>query len=214
MRILLLILCVTLSSCVASTPKIITSSTTFHGPQHSQRGSVSVQPIDDYQRDSLEFNAVRTYLNQKLIGKGYVTAYTIADSDYVALITYGIDNGTTITSTAPIFGQTSGGSSYTSGSVNTGVSRATFNSTTTNIPTFGLVGAVPVSRRIYKRVVLINIWRNTNPPVKVYEMKGISTGSCGNVNGVVRYIIDGMLTNFPGENGITKNIDTKWEGDC
>jgi hypothetical protein len=213
-RILLLILCATLSSCVTTTPKIITSSTNFHGPQHAQRGSVSVQPIDDSQRDSLEFNAVSLYLNKKLIEKGYVTAYTIAESDYVALITYGIDNGTTITSAAPVFGQTSGGSSYTSGQVSTGVSRATFNSTTTNTPTFGLVGAVPVSRRIYTRVVLINVWRNTNPPVKVYEMKGISTGSCGNINGVVRSIIDGMFTNFPGENGITKNIDIKWEGDC
>lgn len=191
-----------------------TSTTTFHGEQHTDRGSLIVLPIDDSQKDSLEFNAVSSYLQDKLTEQGFTKATTLQQARYVAFITYGIDQGRTNTTTMPIFGQTSGGTSYSTGSVNTGGTFGSFNSTTTTMPTFGMIGAVPVTSRSYQRDVFINILRNTNPPQKIYEMRAISSGRCGNINSVIRPIINAMFENFPGNNGETKRISTSWPGDC
>lgn len=211
MKKTLLILCVLLSGCAGY---VQTSSTSFHGQQHSDRGTIRVQALDATQKDSLEFNAVSEYVQKKLIDKGFVSNANNPNTEYIAFITYGIDTGSTSTSTVPIFGQTGGGTSYSTGVVNTGRTTGTFSSTTTTMPTYGMIGAIPVNRREYRREVNINIWRYQNPPAKVYELKGVSSGSCSNINSVIRPIIDAMFENFPGENGKTRNINVTWDGNC
>jgi hypothetical protein len=191
-----------------------TSSTTFHGQNHASRGSIVVTPIDKTQQESLEFKSVGDYLTKKLLQSGYTQAATNEKPMFAAFITYGIDSGNTSVSSVPIFGQTGGGTSFTTGSVNSYGRVANFSGTTTTMPTYGVVGARAVSSTEYKRRVNIDIWRNDNNPTKVYEMRGLSSGSCGNINSVLFNIIDGMFKNFPGESGRAKGATIEWNGNC
>ena len=192
-----------------------TSSTTFQGSDHSLRGKIIVMPIDKSQEGSLEFSSVSNYLLNKLALKGYDRATSLNDAQFMAFITYGIDSGTTSVSSVPIYGQTGGGTSYSTGTLTNSYGRtATFGATTTTMPTYGMVGAVPVSSTEYKRRVNIDIWRRDVSTTKVYEMKGLSAGSCGNINSILFHIIDGMFLNFPGENGQSKKFNVDWNGKC
>lgn len=192
-----------------------TRSTPFHGDAHLLRGTVSVAPIDKAQMGSLEFKVIAEYLAKKLVEAGYFPAKS-SQSDFVAYVTYGIDNGQTTMTSVPLMGQTGGGSSTTTGSVTSGSRMGSYSSTTTSMPTYGLIGVMPVSSTEYKRVVNIDIFKTppNKPPEKVYEVKGVSSGSCGNINSVLFSIIDGIFKNFPGESGKTKVINTSWEGPC
>ena len=191
-----------------------TSSTTFQGQEHFERGTISVLPFDKSQEGSLEFQSVSNYLLKKL-AEGYVPVQAGSQSTYVAYITYGIDNGKTTMSSVPLYGQTGGGTSYSSGTVSSGTRSGSYSGTTTTMPTYGVVGVMPVSGTEYKRAVNIDIFKRTGTtPTKVYEIKGISTGSCGNINSILFSIIDGMFKNFPGENGKTKRVNVDWNGKC
>lgn len=212
LKILFLIGVVALTGCTV----IQTSSTTFHGAKHEQRGQISVLPLDASQTGSLEFSAVSEYLLKKFAETGYSTIEMQPSADYVAFITYGIDSGQTSSTTVPIYGQTGGGTSYSSGTVSSGGRYGTYSGTTTTMPTYGMVGAVPVQSTVYKRVVNIDVYRKNQgqQPLKVYEMKGVSAGSCGNINMVLFHIIDGMFKNFPGVNGQTKLVEVPFNKDC
>jgi hypothetical protein len=192
-----------------------TSTTTFHGPDHNVRGKIIVMPIDKSQENSLEFANVSAFLMKRLATKGYGAAPSLDESEFVAFITYGVDNGTIRTSTVPIFGQTGGSTSYSTGSLTNSVGRtATFTGSTTTMPTYGVVGAELDQETEYKRRVNIDIWRRDVIAVKVYEMKGLSSGRCGNVNAVLLSIVDGMFRSFPGESGRTETAVTDWGGKC
>jgi len=192
-----------------------TSSTTFQGQGHFERGTISVLPLDKSQEGSLEFQSVSNYLLKKLAENGYVPVQAGRESTYVAYITYGIDTGKTTMSSVPLYGQTGGGTSFSSGTVSSGTRTGSYSGTTTTMPTYGVVGVMPVSGTEYKRAVNIDVFKRTNTtPIKVYEMKGISSGSCGNINSILFSIIDGMFKNFPGDNGKTKRVNVDWNGKC
>jgi hypothetical protein len=213
MRFLYAIACLlVLSGCAGY---VQTNSTTFHGDGHALRDTISVRPIDKSQEGSLEFKAVSNYLLKKFSESGYLPTSN-PQSKYVAYITYGIDSGTTRVTSVPIFGQTGGGTTYTSGTINSGTQSSSFSGTSTTMPTYGLVGSMASSSREYKRAVNIDIFRiePSKAPEKVYELRGTSSGSCGNINSVIFSIIDGMFKNFPGESGKTKRGNVLWDGSC
>lgn len=192
-----------------------TSSTTFQGENHLQRDTISVMPIDKTQETSLEFKTVSNHLLIKLQEAGYIPNPNNPKAAYLAYITYGIDNGKTTVTSVPLYGQTGGGTTYSSGTVSSGTKYGTYSGTSTTMPTYGLIGAMPVSGTEYRRAVNIDIFRSATPaPIKVYEMKGISTGTCGNINSILFNIIDGMFKNFPGENGKSKTVNVEWNGKC
>jgi hypothetical protein len=197
-----------------ATRGVETSVTTFHGGQHEQRGVIAVLPIDGSQTNSLEFNAVSNYLLKKFESVGYVSDEKTKTAEYFAYITYGIDNGKTTSSTVPIFGQTGGGTSFSSGTVNSGNRFGSYSGTTTTMPTYGMIGAVPVDTTVFKRVVNIDVYKKETQIQKKYELRGVSVGTCGNINVVLYNIIDGMFTNFPGVNGQTKVVEIPLNGKC
>lgn len=211
--------CLTIVLLMSGCAHVQTTSTPFHGPNHNQRGTISVLPIDKDQQSSLQFNAVKNYLQTKLAQQGYVPVSPSANPQFVAFITYGIDNGKVVTGSVPIYGQTGGGTSFTTGNVTSSTGRmSSFNATTTTMPTYGMVGAMPVSRTEYKRDVNIDIYRSaqtsSGTPTKVYEIRAFSSGSCGNINAIVNNIIDGIFQNFPGQNGQSRRVNAEWNGSC
>lgn len=198
-----------------ATPSVRTSSTIFQSQDHQKRGTIAVLPFDKSQEGSLEFQAVRNHLLRKLSEVGYIPAAQASQSNFVAYITYGIDAGKTTMSSVPLIGQTGGGTSYSSGTVSSGTRFGSYSGTTTTMPTYGVIGSIPVSDTSYKRAVNIDIFEKTSTtPVKLYEMRAVSIGSCGNINAILFPIIDGMFRNFPGENGKTQRVDLPWDGKC
>lgn len=211
----LLAILLVLVGCADIGRTIKTSSTTFHGVDHLQRGSISVMPIDKTQEGSLEFKTVSNYLLKKFSENGYQPS-TFAQSQFVAYITYGIDNGKTTMTSIPMMGFTGGGTSYTSGTVSSGTQSGSYSGVTTSMPTYNVVGSMPVDVTTFKRAVNIDIFKKdgSKTPEKVYEIKAISSGSCGNIHSVLFTIIDGAFVNFPGENGKTKIISLPSEIQC
>jgi hypothetical protein len=116
----------------------------------------------------------------------------------------------------PIYGQIGGGTSYSSGTISSGGRIGTFSGTTTTMPSFGQIGSRPIEITRFKRIVLLDIYRQetSGALTKVYEVKADSTGSCGNINSVISEIIDGMFVGIPGENGKTQKVETLWHGSC
>lgn len=198
-----------LAGCVTPPPnQVETISTPFHGPNHAERGTITVQPLDKTQEGSLEFNTVSEYVLSKFAEQGYVPLAPTEKSNFVAFITYGIDNGKTTSTTVPIYGQTGGGTTYSSGTVSSGSRMGSYSGSSTTMPTYGMVGAIPYDVTSYKRVVNIDVYRKQDnaQPVKVYEIRAQSVGSCGNINTVLYKILDGVFLNFPGVNGQSRKI--------
>jgi hypothetical protein len=214
--VLTAVLVLTLTGCATPPNRIETTSTPFHGPNHAERGTISEQPIDKTQEGSLEFNAVSEYLLMKFAVQGYTPLAPNQNAEYVAFITYGIDNGKTISSSVPIYGQTGGGTTYSSGTISSGSRMGSYSGTSTTMPTYGMVGAIPYDVTTYKRLVNIDVYskKNNTQPVKVYEVRAQSVGSCGNINMVLFTIIDGVFLNFPGVNGQTRKVSVNWDKEC
>jgi hypothetical protein len=215
MKNLIILFITTISLIGCATPSVRTSSTIFQGQEHLKRGTIAVLPFDKSQESSLEFQAVSNYLLRKLSDIGYIPTAQVSQSNFVAYITYGIDAGKTTMSSVPLIGQTGGGTSYSSGTMSSGTRFGSYSGTTTTMPTYGVIGSIPVSDTSYKRAVNIDIFEKTSTaPVKLYEMRAVSVGSCGNINAILFPIIDGMFRNFPGENGKTQRVDLPWNGKC
>lgn len=214
--IIILLAAIGLQGCLSlPTPYVSTSTTTFQGESHASRGSIIIAPIDKTQQDSLEFKTVSTYVLQKLVEQGYTKSNTTS-SQFTAYVTYGIDNGQTTISSIPIGGQTGGGATYSTGTITSGGRTSSYSGSGYTMPTYGMIGTVTDSDTKYKRVLNIDIFQNNNnqKPNKVYEIKAVSTGSCGNINSILYLIIDGAFKNFPGENGKTRIVNADWNGSC
>ena len=178
-----------------------TKTSNFHGQNHQERGTISAIPINAQQEDSLEFRAVSNLTLTKFAEVGYTPISPSNDNkpSYIFFMSYGIDDGTTKYETVPVYGSKGGNTSYTYGGFSDGT---TFNASTYEMPTYGVVGSKTTSTTKFKRVVNIDVYNvEQSKPIKVYEMKAVSIGSCGNINGVIDAMLDGMFKDFPGDNG-------------
>lgn len=191
---------------------VTTTSTTFQAPDSQQRGTVSVQPRTPEQQNSLEFSLISEKLMEKLKQAGYSQG-TGRSTDFVAYISYEIDSGSSSNTSAPLYGQTGGGATYSSGTATVGRSSGSYSSVTISQPTYGIVGDIPVTKTTYRRTVNIDIFKQRDKS-KVYEIRGTSTGSCGNLSELIYPILDGMFANFPGENGKSKSTNVIIELQC
>lgn len=212
-RLLALACAAALAGCAAH---VRTNATYFHGPGVSDRGTIAVMPMDDQQKNSLEFRAVADAVGRKLAQNGYTVIADPVAAKYVYFVTYGIDNGRTVSGAVPLYGQTGGGTAYTTGTFRSpSGSSTTYTGTTTRMPTYGVVGAAPVSATIYKRDLNIDIYRQgaTNSP-KVLEIRVTSQGSCGNMNSVVFDLVEAVFKTFPGNNGQVMRVDVPATSSC
>ena len=192
-----------------------TKTTNFHGQEHEGRGSISVIPINAQQEDSLEFRTISNYTLTKFAEVGYTPIIPSNDNkpSYIFFMSYGIDDGTTTYETVPVYGSKGGNTSYTSGDFSDGT---TFNATTYEMPTYGVVGSKTTSSTKFKRVVNIDVYNvEQSKPSKVYEMKSVSMGSCADINSVINALLDGMFKDFPGENGeVNTTINSRGKIGC
>ena len=174
--------------------------------------TISVVGFPEEINSSLEFQSYRQKFERKLIEAGFSLA-SPDNADFVAFISYGIDTGSEKTEliSTPVYGQTGGGTTYTSGTVSLyGGGYGSYSGTSYTMPTFGVVGSSTssVNYTVYKRQIAMDIvdvsTLDSDEPDKVFEGRLVSSGSCGIMNEVIDELIEAMFSKFPTGSGVVE----------
>jgi hypothetical protein len=193
---------------------VVSHVTSFHElPSNGLGQTYKFLPLEG-QEGSLEYEAYAKRISKKLEVYGYILKTEGIDPDYFVVFNYGIGDGGTITGSLPIYGQTGGGTSYTSGTVSTNYGGyGSYSGTTYSMPTFGQVGSIPYSIRQHDRVLnlkVISYKEAKDGKAKVlYEGRVQSSGSSGEIAVVLPSMIEALFRDFPGNSGKTKIITTE-----
>ena len=163
--------------------------------------TVAIAPYQDQTSKSLEWRSYAGKLEAKLKVLGFRTVSGKSQRpDYIAFIGWGIDRGSTVTSSysIPQWGVTGYSGGYTSGVINTFGNTATYTGTTTLTPQYGITGysTGTTSRRKYTRSLSIDI-RDIDSGDNVWEGKVVSAGSCGVIAEVIDEMIEIAFSEFP-----------------
>lgn len=213
-----LLLSALLTGCASSGGGVSANTTAFYTDAYEPKGSLSVVAGDPSVSGSLEFAAYKRKFERWLGYVGYEIESDPGKAEYIALVTYGIDEGKTTTVSSPIYGQTGGGATYTSGTVYGSGGSVNYSGSSYTMPSYGVVGSKTGSKTTYTRAIALDIveassFKEGNPQ-KVYEGRTKSTGSCSIIVEVFDEMLEAMFTDFPGENGRNKNRLVRGVFDC
>lgn len=168
---------------------------------------VFISALDRAQLGTLEFESHRRIAASELRSNGALIVESEREAQLVALVDFRIDSGRTeqrVFST-PIFGQT-------------GVSSATtFGGVTTFQPTFGVVGSQThsINERIFTRHGAFDLYEKTGTMLKkVYEVRAVSEGTCGQPAVTARTILPVLFGSFPRRDATDALLDVPFVGDC
>jgi hypothetical protein len=183
--------------------------------------TVAVRPWRSNLQDSLEFQAYAARVEQKLVQRGYAIAPSGARPTHILFMDYGIDDGRTETSSysVPQFGVTGYSGATTRGTVSRVGSTSYVNATTTGTPIYGVTGyqSGTTSATVFRRFVnadVVQLDKSSDTHKKVYEGRLKSEGTCGNLPLVMPYLIDLLLSEFPGQTGQAGKRQVPWDGKC
>lgn len=210
------------SGCAGS--RVVSNVTTFHQiqPSASAGKKLAIVAYPAEKQQSLEFAAYKDKLTARFSQKGMTVTDNPADADWLAFVSYGIDSGKTDKDivSMPQFGQTGGGTTYHSGSVYSGSGYGSYSGTSYTMPTYGITGysTYTVDSTTYTRNLAIDIVDRASvdrgTPVKLYEGRAISKGSCGSLAGVFDAISEALLKDWPGTTGKAQTVEIPWDGKC
>lgn len=159
------------------------------------------------QESSLEFITYQRVIESELAKKGMASA-PLREADAIIYFNYHIDDGRTVFSTVPVWGQTGTSGSYTTGTVSTVGSNSTLNATTTYTPTYGVTGSQTVSRKEYARQLKLYMYRRSELDAgkirPFYEGTVNSNGSGSSVAAVISQMSKALFEDFPGKSGKTR----------
>ena len=200
------------------TNKIRTTTTTFYAPEHQQRGAIIVMSLDRQANNSLAFKHYQSKFNDKLKAQGYSIARSVEESDYIALVSYGIDHGKSSIISTPIVGQISGGTEYRSGTVYIDGKKTTYSGFSYTMPVYGVVGSSTRTITKYTRAIAMDIVKTDSfklkKPVKMYEVRAKSVGNCSVMLDVFDEMLEAMFTNFPNESGKAIVVAVDSDSNC
>jgi len=201
----LLLLPLLLAACVT---RVQTDVSRFQAPSlpADLTGKTFVFVPMDSQTGSVEYETYATAIAAQLERLGWRRTNDMRNADYSVAFNYGQGNARTITTQVPIWGQTGGGTSYTSGTVNAygsggGFGTANYNSTTYTPPTYGVVGSSTQTSTHYTRFLDVNIydWKRSiaeNKLAGVWEARSTSAGSASSFAAVSKCMIKSVFTEF------------------
>ncbi len=179
----------------------------FHELPHGIAGTTYALVPFKEQEGSLEHKTYEQLLRQELNSKGFREAM-LDLADVVVFMAYGIDTGREVVFPIPIFGQTGVSSSSTYGTFQSYGGYGSYSGTTTYTPTYGIVGAAPVSQTQYTRFLRMDILEkmalSQQNIKKVYEAKVVSRGRSGQLSEVLPTMIKALFEEFPGKSGSTR----------
>jgi len=200
--------------CLQACQSVNTQVSRFHSLPPDLAGRTFIVVPDPTQDGKQEFNLYGRDIAGHLARTGLVETQVFAQAEFVVMLSYNIGNGQTVTSQVPLWGQTGGGTSYTTGTVSNpySVGSTNFSATTTTAPTYGYVGSTSVTETVYTRhleIALIDRAKTTNPNerlVYAFEGKAISSGSNATFHAVSLCLINAIMDDFPGASGRTKTV--------
>lgn len=217
MRKLIILLALMLSGCVS----VETTTTAFFVDTYSPSGSVAVVSEDIGAYNGVEFATYRKQAEAKLTAAGYEVVEDPQKAKYVAMLSYGIDNGTNTTISIPQYGKTGGATYHSTGSVtgliNNSLYSGQYRSTTVKEPTYGYLGSVDINQKVYNRFLTMTIFEvlgPTGPYNEIYRAVTVSEGTCSSIAGVYPALLDGIFKGFPGKSGRPKTSSYPLNGSC
>jgi hypothetical protein len=185
----------------------VSNVTAFHQLGQLSGLTYTVLPYRE-QQDSLEYNNYAQMVSAELKRFGMIEVNDTNKAAVSVFIRYGIDNGTQVTSTYPIIGQTGVAASTTSGTLSRFGNMATVHATTTYTPTYGVVGTGARTDTIYMRFLDLEIVDTLSltlgAPKKLYEGKVRSNGSTPQLARVMPYMMESVFKEFPGPGSLAK----------
>lgn len=156
----------------------------------------------DHQKGSAAWQSYADQISQHLSEHGFIRVSVDEKSDYIAVFDYGAGDTRTETTSMPIYGQTGGGTAFSSGTVSGPGGVSTFYGTTTTQPTYGITGYMPVTISKTDRFFTLRIIdANKSTPNDihaVYEGKVTSTGKAESFEEVGSCIIETLMRDFRG----------------
>lgn len=193
--------------------QVTTTVTSFHSSGYKPFGSLSVIAASEEMSASLEFAHYKPLLEEKFKSVGYIIESDPTKSQYIAFVSYGIDDGKNQMVSTPIFGVTGGGTSITTGYIGA----RSFSATQYTMPAFGVVGSASSTHVTYTRAIAIDIVKTETlsksgvRPEKVYENRTKSKGTCSTVASVFKIMLDAIFSIYPGESGKTRDVTVTLE---
>lgn len=179
--------------------------TTFHSfpavgvPQ----GTMAIIPAKNIP-DGLEFQSYAARISSLLALKGLPPASS-ANADFIGTLSYGIDSGRTELYSRPVFGQTGGGSTFTTGNVYAGGQSAGYSASSFTPATFGVTGVANETGVAYTRVAELTIKSRMTGKI-IWQGRNRSSGSSGEIAQVLPTMLDALLKDFPGPSGKTRPV--------
>ena len=184
-------------------------TTAFYVETYQPRGSISVVSGEQDINSTLAFQTYKKKFESQLSMVGYMIETDPNKADFIALVAYGIDDGKTALVSTPIWGQTGGGETIYS---------ASGEMVAYTMPTYGVKGSSTSSLTTYDRAIAMDILEaqsfKKGNPVKVYEGRTKSTGSCSVIVEVCDEMLEAMFTDFPGENARNRTQRVTGTFDC
>ncbi len=194
-----------LSIVVAGCQSINTNVSRFNAFETSAPKRFRIVSADQ----SLEAQSYGQKISDQLAKMGWQQSSNAAEIDI--RFSFAIDHGRTESSTMPIYGQTGGGTTFSSGSIYSGGRIGTYSGTSFSTPTFGVVGAVPVSTTVYRRVLKL-VMIDTRRGKQVFDGTVTSEGTTGTIPPIAPCLIEAMFKDFPGSSGSTVQYNLPFEG--
>lgn len=181
--------------------------TRFHTlPPQGSGQTFTIRSVES--NNALEFRTYASRVAAHLREYGW-TESSPESAEYTVLLDYQMGGSHERHGTVPITGQTGGGTTYHSGSVNTygnyGSTYGSYSGTSYTPATFGVVGSAPYSVTVHDRYLEMKI--HDRGGRSVFEGRVVSTGQSADIAAVLPQMIESLFTKFPGESGKTQRIE-------
>ena len=192
---------------------IIANVSVFHNITEKYKGKkVVVLPFQKELESSLEFQNYKKTIENNLQKYGFSIVQEKDASDFIAFVSYGIDEGKDKLVSSPVFGSTGGGTTTFSGSAyNYGGGGSTYYSGTAySMPTFGVVGSRTSSITQHTRQLAMDLVETSTLESKkinkVYEGRVTSKGHYSMIAPVMPAMLESLFRDFPKKSGSTVTI--------
>ncbi len=212
------ILVISIMFLLASCSHVTSKVSRFNRVDSAQGKKVFVAPMNETQGASIEFENYKKIVIQELSKYGVLFPEALDDADWILMMNYGVSGSQTETGSVPLYGQTGGGTTYHSGSINSfSGSSYNYSGTSYSSPTYGVVGAIPYSQKSYNRflkVVIVEKTKQTREtasntkPKMLFEGSVRSSGSSAHFEPVSKCLFKAVFKNFPGESSESYSEDS------
>lgn len=219
--IIFVILMLFLHGCAVG-PRFIVNIDSISSPDSELKNKFVLLPgSKDIDQGSLQYKEYAAYVERALFDKGFIKSNNMEAANVAIFLVYGIGDPQEhqFTYSIPIWGQTGVASSSTIGTINTFGNTGTYSATTTNTPTYGIVGSsthtgtrITYFKYLWLDAVDLDEYRRTEKVNQLWKTMVTSTGSSGDLRQVFPVLV-GAAKEYFGTNTGKKVQVTLFEND-